>query len=325
MAPKASNEAGWVGGGRLACGHAICVRTPGRPRAPGNLPMSRWLVTGSAGMLGQDLGDRPRRRRARGDPGSPRVPWTSPTSRPAGRPCAATTSSSTPPRGPPWTTPRRTRPQAFAVNATGAANLARGVRRGRCRAGAGLHRLRLRRGRHDAVRRGRPARAAVGLRAHQGRRRVGRGRPVPAQLGGAHRVAVRRAAGPSFVSTMARLAARAGHPRRGGRPARPAHVDDGPGPHRSRPLVTSGAPYGAYHATELGGDDVVRLRPRDLLGPRPRPRAGAPHDHGGVPAAGAATGVLRARARRLAPRRHRPDPDWREALAEALPSIVAAG
>ena len=40
---------------RLACGMRSASRAPAAPERPATSPMSRWLVTGSAGMLGQDL------------------------------------------------------------------------------------------------------------------------------------------------------------------------------------------------------------------------------------------------------------------------------
>ena len=132
------------------------------------------------------------------------------------------------------------------------------------------------------------------------------------------------AGGPSFVSTMARLAAHA-------TPwmswttsaASPTWTMD-----LSRileALVTSGAPYGAYHATSSGettwcgfareifsglGLDPARVHPRRTEAfPRPAPRpAYSVLGHDAWHRAG------------LAPIR-----SWREALAEALPSIVAAG
>ena len=73
-------------------------------------------------------------------------------------------------------------------------------------------------------------------------------------------------------------------------------------------LVTSGAPYGTYHATSSGETTWCGFAREIFSGLGLDPARVHPTSTDGVPAAGAATGVLRPRARRLAPRGHRPDP-----------------
>ena len=278
---------------------------PGCPRAPGDLPMSRWLVTGSAGMLGQDLIDRPRRRRARGHAGSPRVAGRHRPRRPAGRPCAATTSSSTPPRGPPSTTPRRARPQAFAVNATGAANLARAC----AEAGAELVQVST-----DYVFAGDATTpyaesAQLAPRSAYGRTKAAGEwavtAAVPAQPGGAHRVAVRRRRAQLRVDHGPPRGG-AGDPRRRGRPARPAHVDAGPGPHPRGPGQQRRA-VRRLPRHQLGGDDVVRASPARSsrawvstppgCAPRPRRRSRGRRRDRRTPSWGTTPGTARASPR----------------------------
>ena len=190
--------------------------------------MTRWLVTGAGGMLGRDLvavltaRGEPVTGLDRGRPGRHR--------RRRGQRCASPragrTSWSTARPGPRSTTPRPTRNEALAVNGARRGEPGRGLRGSRRPPGAGLHRLRVRRGAGAALRGGRRPGAAHRLRAHQAGRGAGRARP-PARIG-------LRASGPPGCTartgrtssrTMIRLRGPAAHGRRGGRPARPAHLD----------------------------------------------------------------------------------------------------
>ena len=106
--------------------------------------MSRWLVTGSAGMLGQDL------TAVLGRSGhevtrAPRAALDV-TDLPACR--AAVRGHDVVVNAAAWTAvddAETCEAQAFAVNATGAANVARACAEAGARARAGLHRLRVRR------------------------------------------------------------------------------------------------------------------------------------------------------------------------------------
>ena len=95
---------------------------------------------------------------------------------------------------------------AFAVNAVGAANLARATARdGGGTAGPGLHRLRLRRGRRPAVRRRtRPVAPRSPTAAPRWPVSGRSGRTAPRVVGRAHRVALRRDR-PELPTTMVRL------------------------------------------------------------------------------------------------------------------------
>ena len=205
--------------------------------------------------------------------------------------------------------------QAFAVNATGAANLARAC----AEAGAELVQVStdyvFAGDATTPVRRVRPLapRSAYGRTKAAGEWAVRR--PVPAQPGSCAPRGCTASGGPNFVSTMARLAAE--------RDTLDV-VDD----QRGQPTWTldvarassgwspAARPYGAYHATSSGETTWCGLAREVFARPGPGPGPGAPDDHGGVPAAGAATGVLRARARRLAAAPASPRcRDWREALA----------
>jgi dTDP-4-dehydrorhamnose reductase len=214
-------------------------------------------------------------------------------------------------------------PQAFAVNATGAANLARAC----ADVGAELVQVST-----DYVFAGDATSpyaesAQLAPRSAYGRTKAAGEWAVTALCPRSRVVRTAwlyGAGGPSFVSTMARLAAQ--------RETLDV-VDDQHGQPTwtmdlSRileALVTSGAPYGAYHATSSGettwcgfareifsglGLDPARVHPTTTEAfPRPAPRpAYSVLGHDAWHRAG------------IAPIR-----SWREALAEALPSIVAAG
>ena len=239
-------------------------------------------------MLGRDVVDvltpaMPRSRR------SPAPSSTSPMPPPSRRPCPATTWSSTPLRGPTSTAPRSTRPRRPASTGWAPQLLAAACAAAGRPAGARLHRLRLRRHRHLAVRRGRAAGA-------RGRRTAGPRRPA---RGGAAAAAGRRptscaphgstaSTGANFVRTMATW--------RG--PTRLLDVvDDQVGaadlvPRRSRGARAAGRrrthPPATYHATAGGqttwyglaravfeelGADPARVRPTTTdQFPRPAPR-----------------------------------------------------
>ena len=285
--------------------------------------MSRWLVTGSAGMLGQDLTAVLAGAGHEVTP-APRASLDV-TDLEACR--AAVRGQEVVVNAAAWTAvddAETNEPQAFAVNATGAANLARAC----AEAGAELVQVST-----DYVFAGdattpyaecRPARAAVGLRTHQGRRRVGRRPPCARAAGWCAPRGCTAPAGPA--SSRPWPASR--------RSARPSTwwTTSTASP-RGRmdlarileALVTSGAPYGAYHATSSGettwcgfareifsglGLDPARVHPTTTEAfPRPAPRpAYSVLGHDAWHRAG------------IAPIR-----SWREALAEALPSIVAAG
>ena len=151
---------------------------------------------------------------------------------------------------------------------------------------AGLDRLRLRRRRRHALRRGRPAGAEVRLRAHQGRRGVGRARPVPRQPGSCARPGSTASTGPTSCKTMARLVepARDAHGRR--RPARPADLD--PRPRRGAsaaawpPMPRTAPTTARARARRRGAASPRRSSPcsastRSGSQPRRRTRSRAPH------------------------------------------------
>ena len=286
--------------------------------------MSRWLVTGSAGMLGRTSSPSSRRR-ARGHPGPPRR-------------LDVTDLRGLPGRG---ARPRRRR-QRRRVDRR---------RRRRDARGAGVRGQRHRRGNlaracaeagarlvqvstdyvfagdaTHAVRRVRPPRAAVGIRAHQGGRRVGRGRPVPAaawvvrtawlygarrpELRADHGAASRRSARPSTSWTTSTASPRgrvdlAARPRGRWSPAAPRTAPTTPRARGRRPGTASPA-----RSSRGLGLDPARVQPTTTEAfPRPAPRpAYSVLGHDAWHRAGIAP--LRTGAR-----------PWRE----ALPSIVAAG
>ena len=182
---------------------------------------------------------------------------TSPTRRSAWPRSTGTTSSSTPrptrPSTPPRPTRRRPSPSTRSAPPTSP---------GRCRAGrrpprAHLDRLRLRRHGHRAVCRRPPRRAALGLRPHQGRRRVGRARPVPRVVGRAHGVALRRRRAELRLDDAA-ARRRARDPRRSSTTRWASRRGPSTSPTSSSRLVAADAPAGIYHGTS-SGDDVARL------------------------------------------------------------------
>jgi dTDP-4-dehydrorhamnose reductase len=281
--------------------------------------MSRWLVTGSAGMLGQDLIT------VLADAGhevtrAPRAELDV-TDLEACR--AAVRGHDVVVNAAAWTAvddAETSEPQAFAVNATGAANLARAC----AELGAELVQIST-----DYVFAGTAdtpydESAQPAPRSAYGRTKAAGEWAVAALCPRSWVVRTAwlyGAGGPSFVATMARLAA--------DRETLDV-VDD----QRGQPtwtmdlsriveaLVTSRAPYGTYHATSSGettwcgfareifsglGLDPSRVRPTTTEAfPRPAPRpAYSVLGHDSWARAG------------LTPIR-----DWREALAEALPSIV---
>jgi dTDP-4-dehydrorhamnose reductase len=281
--------------------------------------MSRWLVTGSAGMLGQDLLTV---LTAAGHEVTP-APRASldvtdlQACRTAVRGHDVVVNAAA------WTAvddAETSEPQAFAVNATGAANLARAC----SEVDAELVQIST-----DYVFAGDAdtpydESAQPAPRSAYGRTKVAGEWAVTALCPRSWVVRTAwlyGAGGPSFVSTMARLAA--------DRETLDV-VDD----QRGQPtwtmdlartveaMVSGRAPYGAYHGTSSGettwcgfaraifsglGLDPARVRPTTTEAfPRPAPRP-----------AYSVLGHDAWRRAGLAPIR-----DWREALAEALPSVV---
>ena len=209
-----------------------------------------------------------------------------------------TTSWSTPPPGPTSTAPRRTRREATrGQRRSGPQRWPRACAGAGRPSGAGLDRLRLRRGRRPS-----PYAEDAAARAGSayGRTKAAGEWAVPRLLPDAPTSCAPRgctaSGGRNFVRTMVAWPT-SGHPGRGRRPARSADLDPGRGA-RGRRLVDGSAPAGIYHATAQGETTWFGLA-REVfaeLGAGPGP--GAADDHGGVPAAGAATGVQRARPRR---------------------------
>jgi len=283
--------------------------------------MSRWLVTGSGGMLGQDLATV---LAAAGHEVTP-APRASLDVTDLDACRAAVRGQDVVVNAAAWTAvddAETSEPQAFAVNATGAANLARAC----AEAGAEMVQVST-----DYVFAGDATTpyaesAQLAPRSAYGRTKAAGEWAVTALCPRSRVVRTAwlyGAGGPSFVSTMARLA---------GERETLDVVDDQHGQPTwtmdlSRiieALVTSGAPYGAYHATSSGettwcglareifsglGLDPARVHPTTTEAfPRPAPRpAYSVLGHDAWHRAG------------IAPIR-----DWREALAQALPDIVAA-
>ncbi len=182
--------------------------------------------------------------------------------------------------------------EAFAVNAVGAANLARRVRQTRRRSRARLHRLRLRRGCEGAVPRRRAGGAARCLRAEQGRRRVGgRGHDAPG----------RTWSGPPgcTASTAAASRTRCCAWPASGRSSGSSTTSRGSRPGRETSLSACGPSSNrAARVRDLprrlvGGHDVVRVRPGDVPAGRPGPRPRTPDDECGLRSRSATAGVQR--------------------------------
>ncbi len=286
--------------------------------------MTRYLVTGAAGMLGHDLQQALAGRDVTAlDPRRPR--HHRPATR-SPRRSPATTWSSTPPRTRRSTTPRRTRTTAFAVNARGAGEPGRAAAAGRREARARLDRLRLRRHGTDAVRRGRrrPTRSAPTAAP----RRPARQRVLAIAPGRAYIVRTAwlyGAGGPNFARTMLRLAAAHDTVEVVDRPDRPADLDGRPRRARSSRSLDADAPAGIYHGTNSRPGDLVRLRAR-----RSSARPGS------TPSASCRPTARRSCARLRAPPTacsgttpgHRaglePMRDWRAALHAAVQAGVLA-
>ena len=127
--------------------------------------------------------------------------------------------------------------------------------------------------------------------------------------------------GGNFVRTMIRLEEQRPGRRRGGRPARPAHLDR----RRGEPDLRAGRrrrPAGIYHATSSGqttwfglAREVFRLLGADPARVRPVPSSALSRP-------GAAPGLQRARARRLGPAGVPPIGDWRTALHRAFAELA---
>ena len=211
--------------------------------------MARWFVAGAAGMLGQDLcavleaaGHEVTRADLPGldilDPGQC-------AAQVAGHDVVVNSAAYTA-----VDAAETDEARAFAVNAVGAANLARAA----TAAGATMVQLST-----DYVVAGQrrepypadaPVAPAIGLRSHQGRRRVGGARGVPPQLGRAHGLALRRRR-PELPATMQRLA---GERERltvvadqVGQPTWTVDLAEG-----IVRIVDAGAPFGIWHATGVG-------------------------------------------------------------------------
>ena len=82
---------------------------------------------------------------------------------------------------------------------------------------------------------------------------------------------------------------------------------------------------GTYHGTNCRRGDLVRLHAGDLPARGRRSGAGAAHDVGGVRAAGAASGVLRARPRPVEAVGIPEMRPWQEALEAAFTDGISAG
>ena len=206
---------------------------------------------------------------------------------------------------------------AFAVNAVGAANLARAC----ARAGSRLVQIST-----DYVFDGTATEPyavdhPIAPRSAYGRTKAAGEWAVQALCAPSRGSCARRGStapsGPNFVSTMLRLAGERDTARGRRRPGRPADVDVGPG----RPLCGSSPGRRLRDPPRhlVGRDDVVRPRAGRLRADRARPRAGAADDDRRLPAAGPATGIQRPVAR-LARARPGVSPigDWRDGLAAHL-------
>ena len=306
---------------------------PGQPRLVGAAEgarrplMTRWLVTGAGGMLGRDLlAGAARRRDLEVTAADPRRPGHHRPRRGRATPSPGTTWWSTRRPGPTWTAPRRDEAGGHrGQRRRRSANLAARLRRDRRAADARLHRLRLpRRRRHRRTRRTRRPRRSTPTAAASSSASRPCSRLLPEhRLRGAHRLALRRAR-PQLRRHHAAAGRRARAPRRGRRPARPAHlvVRAGRAARRARPPRR-------WPGTPRPGSTTAprRARPPGTAWPGPcSPRPDSTRTGSARPPA---TGS-RARPRRpaysvlghdrWAAAGLPPLPDWRDALADALPT-----